>query len=387
MRYQTLTRILKKGAEYNFIMSGRSTGKSTAMGKHLIEDYKNYNHKFIRVFRRLSYMESAETWFDEFSQGGKFSEGDKIEFKDGCYYINGDLFGYTAVLSLSSRYKSTVYDSDIYNFVFDEYIEIAPDEYLDKEINKFMALISTVFRGRTGKIFCLGNNINEDSKYNPYHRYFGIDIDKQNIKQGQIKVYQSKKFDKPAKIAFEYGLIAYEQKDEIPILQRVDGNEVATSGDFAKVWNIFRQKDEYKNDISFLRDSIDNFYIADSIDKEYFAIVNDDMQSIDFVQCSKNTTISSIGKYKDDEYYNKLVTYPEIYINEMGENEYYKALEVFTPYETAVPLYDNGNRYGANCKLFLSGLNEFYNGYTFRYCDGNVKFIVENIIISQKMEV
>ena len=56
--------------------------------------------------------------------------------------------------------------------------------------------------------------------------------------------------------------MAYENEDEIPLLQRVSGNDVATTGDYAKQFDIFNQSLEYPNGLDFLRDSCNNFLYA-----------------------------------------------------------------------------------------------------------------------------
>lgn len=395
MRYYSLKNILKKQAQYNLIMSGRSGGKSTEMCSFLINEYKTQKRKFIRFFRRLSYTDGCETWFDLFNEPtikDKTTQkdipnplyiDDKIEFdaSQGVYLINGEVFGYIAVISLQSRRKGNVFDTDIYHTIFDEYIETSPDEYLDNEINKFMSLISTIYRGRTGQVWLLGNNLNEDSKYNPYHRYFGIDIDRDNIKQGQIKCYTSKKFNKPAKIAFEYGKMAYTTPEEVPLLQRIDGNEVATTGDFAKVWNIFSQKDEYKNPVSFYSKSIGNTYIKTDYEKCYMPIINIAKQSIDWILCDDPEK-----KESDIDLYNTMINYKDKYLKKMTMEQYNELLQNINPYIYCTPLYTNDTRYGANCNAFLLAINRRCTGFTFRYCDGNIKFIVENRILQDKHE-
>lgn len=384
MKYQTLTRIKKKKADYNIIMAGRDSGKSTAITAELIDDYKKTGHKFIRLFRRVTYYDSAPSWFDEYNENGKFYAGDTIEFKDGCYYINGEVFGYTAIISLATRYKSTVYDKDIYTAVFDEYQEISPDTYVDGEVKKFLSILTTVFRHRERRVWLLGNNDNETNKYNPYHRYFGIDIDKDNIKQGDIRVYKSKKWKDPAVIAFEYGVMAYENEREIPKAERIDGNNVGTTGDFARPYDVFIQADMYPNKLSFFRDSVDNFYISDTYERCYFPVINDELQSIDWV--ITDTNLNEIGKGGDEEKYNALINYADYFIAEYGEEQYNEELESVIPYDIAVPLYANGNRYGENCEGFVTGIFKSYRGYTYRYCDGNIKFLFERIVLQNKME-
>lgn len=384
MKYQSLKRIKKKNAIYNIIMAGRSSGKSTAITKELIDDYKATGHKFIRLFRRINYFEAAPSWFDEYNEGGKFYEGDKFEFKEGCYYINGKIFGYTAIISLASRLKSTVFDREIYTAVFDEYQEISPETYVDGEVHKFFSILSTVFRQRDRRVWLLGNNDNETNKYNPYHRYFNIDIDRDNIKQGDIRVYKSDKWKDAATIAFEYGRMAYEAETEIPKAERVEGNNVGTTGDFSRPYDVFIQDEWYSKTPSFLRDSVDNFYISDTYDRCYFPVVNDELQSIDWISTADD--LNSVGKSGNKEKYDILLTYADYYIETLGEEEYNNELDANMPYDITIPLYAHGNRYGENCEGFLTGIYKSFRGYSYRFCDGNIKYIFDRIVKQGKLE-
>lgn len=386
MRYQTLDRIKKKGAVYNLIMAGRDTGKSTAMTKELIDDYLKTGHLFLRLFRRLgASYEAAGSWFDEHTIGGKFDCGHEITFKDDCYYIDGKLFGFTAIISLAKNYRSKVYPPTLYTAVYDEYIGLTPDEYVDGEVSKFRAILTTAFRHRDRKVWLLGNNYNEDSKFNPFHTWLGIDIDRDGIKQGQIRVYASKRFKNPARIAFEYGKIAYQTEDEIPLGERVDGNEVATSGDFACVWNVFDMQERYgRGKMSFMRESMDCLYVSDGTGRFYFPVLNEDLQTVDWVMTWDR--LDEYGKGGNLKEWETLMEYEDVLRETYGDEVFEQACDEAIPYQIGVPLYDNGNRYGENCQAFIDGLRMEYKGFTMMYCDGNIKRIVEDIIMKGKMD-
>lgn len=380
MRYQTLDRILKKKADYNLIMSGRSTGKSTDMCKHLIKWFKEDGAMFLRLFRKTTHRkDNGESWFDEFNEGGKFYEGDQITFDGENYYLNGELFGETAIINLARNYKSRVFNPRIKRACFDEYIGISFDDYVDDEVNKFKSILTTCFRNRDRQVFLLGNNENEMSKYNPYHRLFGIDIDKDRIKQGDIRIYKSGKWKNPAIIAFEYGRIAAESESELPRAERFENNDVVTTGDFAKVWDVFDYDDRYDHKLSFLRDSIDNYFICDDYGRCYFPVVNDDKQCIDWIKADDD--LREIGKNGNYNNYNQLIEYQEYFTEMYGEDDYMSALTDAIPYEVATPLYSDENRYGENCSDFRYGVSRNYGGYTYMYCDGNIKRIVEQVIM------
>lgn len=385
MKYQTLDRIRKKKCVYNLIMAGRDTGKSTAICKYLIEGFLNEGKQFIRLFRKLGNVyDSADSWFSEFTKGGKFDCGHLIEYKDGNYYLDKQFFGTTAIISLAKNYRSAQYSPRIFYAVYDEYIGLSADEYIDGEVSKFKAILTTVFRHRDREVWLLGNNYSNESKFNPFHTFFGIDIDRDGIKQGQIRVYASKRFKEPARIAFEYGQIAYQSEAEIPLAERIDNNEVATTGEFAKSWDVFDIRERYPDGgLSFVRDSMDCFYIGDTFGRYYYPILNEDMQSIDWVMTWDK--LDQYGKNGNLKEYEALLRYEDSLREEFGSEAYQEALDKALPYEVGIPLYNNENRYGENCQDFIDGIRRLYKGFTHQYCDGNVKNIVEKIVLKGKI--
>lgn len=394
MKHQTVTRLAKAKTNYKVLMSGRSTGKSTDMARYLIERFEKKGYCFCRLVRNTTYTVDADSYFDRFNPDGEFYEkfkpkgkGDRLityefYYENGrringdpyTYYYNGEIFGIVRVLSLSTKYKGGVYTDLIKTFVFDEYIELSMLNYLDNEYDAFMSILSTICRMRSDvEVWLLGNNMNEDSKYNPYHKKWGIDIDRDNLKPGDLKIYSSNIFKNPAKIAFEYGLMAYENEDEIPLLQRVPGNEVATSGTFAEQYDIFNQAIVYPDQLNFLRDSVNNYYIKADNGKYYYFIINEELQCFDIVQSEIN--ISEIGKTGDERRFNTLTKYRDAFINQYGEENYNNELMLSLPYSITVPLYDNHTIYGQNLTLFVESARKKFPGYSVRYADGNVKYL------------
>lgn len=393
MKYQSLKRLAKAKTNYKVLMSGRSTGKSTAMADYLIDRFEKNSYKFIRMVRNSTYSIDAASYFDRFSVGGEFYDknppkrgdrlityecyydsGKRIIGEPYTYYYNGIEFGIVKVLSLSSKYKGGVYDDMYKTFVFDEYIELSMLNYLDNEYSAFMSILSTICRNRSDvEVWLLGNNINEDSKYNPYHMAWGIDINRDNLKPGDFKIYYSNIFKNPAKIAFEYGLMAYENENEIPLLQRVPGNDVATSGKFAVQYDIFDQSVDYPQNLDFLRNSVNNFYIKADNGIYYYFIINTTLQCFDLVKC--DIDISEIGNGGDEKRYNILIKYQSIFIKQYGADYYYNELKKSIPYQIAIPLYDNHTIYGQNLEIFVTSARKKYIGYSVRYCDGNIKYL------------
>lgn len=393
MKHQTVRRLAKAKTNYKVLMSGRSTGKSTDMCRYLIERFEKKGYTFCRLVRNTTYTVDADSYFDRFSVDGEFYEetkpkhgdrlityefyydnGKRINGDPYTYYYNGKLFGIVRVLSQSTKYKGGVYSDMIKTFVFDEYIELSMLNYLDNEYDAFMSILSTICRKRSDvEVWLLGNNMNEDSKYNPYHKHWGIDIDRDNLKPGDLKVYSSTIFKNPAKIAFEYGLMAYENEEEIPLLQRVPGNEVATTGEFAAQYDIFNQAVEYPDPLNFLRDSVNNYYIKADNGFYYYFIINDELQCFDIVK--SEIDISTIGKSGNIEKFNTLTKYKDFFVDQYGLENYNNEVMAVIPYSITTPLYDNHTIYGQNLTLFVNKAREKFPGYSVRYSDGNVKYL------------
>lgn len=397
MKYFTWDKMLKKDPQYLIAITGRGSGKSTDMCRQLIKNYERDGSMFVMIRRRMGVRLALETYFDAFdysvTERDSYSpENDPfyeernhvIEYhstgtnKD-MYTIDGKPFGYVVYLSLSNKVKSAVFDPKTNQIVLEEVIENAMNDYIPNEYSALMSIISTVYRHRNGRVYILGNFLNQDSKQAPILRGFGIDVDKQDLKQE--KVYTWGDGNTTAKVCFYWGTVSYEEETEVPVVQKVSGNQVALTGDFEVDYDLFSQKYEYP-EIDFVRDSIDKFVIFDD-DDSYFAILNEDMQCIDWVK--SDWDIHEMGAHGNEAEYNKMIKYKDLFIRQFkiegAENpmgEYIKKLNSLIPYKLYVTLYDKEHRYGANIDFFMKGMRDNFPGFTQRWCNGRIKFLTEN---------
>ena len=171
---------------------------------------------------------------------------------------------------------------------------------------------------------------------------------------------------------------SYEEESEVPVVQKVAGNQVAITGDFEVDYDLFSQKYEYP-ELDFIRDSIDKFVIFDDSDS-YFPILNDEMQCIDWVK--NDWDIHEMGEHGNEAEYNKMVKYKDILLRQlkMEGNEdpitaYIKKLNSLMPYKLYVPLYDKEHRYGSNINFFIKGMKDNFPGFTQRWCNGRIKYL------------
>lgn len=218
MKFYDIKPILSKNCLYNFIWGGRGNGKSYAIKSYLLERFKRSKKQFVLVLRdTLSRRSVCSQYFEDVCEG--------VTYTGGKFMLEDAVIGYAIPLTLQDKYKSTPY-TQVESMVFEEFCCISECDYLEHETNLFMSLVSTVFRYRSGKVFFIGNNI---SKNNPYFEYFDIDIVRDQIRKGDIKTYKRRG---EASVAVEWCTMPYEKKSEIPQLQRVRGNSIATTGDF-----------------------------------------------------------------------------------------------------------------------------------------------------------
>lgn len=397
MRYFSFDKLIKKDPQYIICVTGRGSGKSTDCARRLIQNFEQNNSMFVMVRRRMGCRLALETYFDSFDYSVCEKEGydkDKdpfykernhvIEYHSSGKYkdmftCDGVPFGYVCYLSLSGKVKSAVFDRNTDTIVLEEVVENAMNDYIPNEYSALMSIVSTVFRHRNGTVFILGNFLNEESKQAPILRGFGIDVDKQELKQEKIYVWGDG--ITKAKVCFYWGTVAYEDEKEVPVVQKVAGNNVAINGDFEIDYDLFSQKYDYP-ELDFIKDSIDKFVIFDD-DDSYYAVLNEDMQCLDWVK--SDWDIHEMGEHGDEIEYNKMIKYKDIYLKQFemkGEENpmaaYIKKLNSIMPYKLYTPLYDKEHRYGANIDFFTKGIKDNFPGFTQRWCGGRIKFLCQN---------
>ena len=236
MKYYDMTNLLEKDCDYNFIVSGRGTGKSTTIINHLIDDYCTKGYQFCRIARYDFEIKPSvyNNWFnhvniEHLQQYGFVSCG----FSRNTFYFQDEsgekyIAGYVVSLNNQDIFKSGV-STNIQNIVFEEFCAMSERDYYRGEIQAFLSALSTIVRSRNGvKCYFIGNTL---TKHNPYFDFFGIDIDRLGFKAGDLLTFKVKGFyGMGATIALEYVDMAYDDINEIPSILRVCGNDTATTG-------------------------------------------------------------------------------------------------------------------------------------------------------------
>ena len=213
--YYSLKNIQRKNATYNVIFGERSNGKTYAVLKQALENYKKDGSQFAYVRRWQDDIKArrASTVFNGLAEDGtieKLFDGEYtgVTYYSGKFYLctfddNGkaiysdsDVLGYTFALSETEHGKSNSYPR-VTLIMFDEFL--TKHLYLPDEFVLFMNTISTIVRLRTNvKIYMLGNTVN---KFCPYFQEMGLNHIRE-MKQGSIDVYSYG--DSKLKVAVEY---------------------------------------------------------------------------------------------------------------------------------------------------------------------------------------
>ena len=217
------------------VMTGRGTGKTTNLAVDLAEYCYTNHRQFILVSRDAWKQVARKGWFH-----GAMSKGltpYDIDCEGNLFKIGDQIIGRNYSLHAYMDYRSLEFP-EVDFIIFEEFIEREPSAYWsDNGISEsqFLSdLASTVFRDREdGAVILVGNNLNEDSKYNPYFEAYGIDFDEQEYKIGNLYHIRN---DKHLHVAFYYGGMGRKSED----LEDVEGwsawlpeNDVALTGEFA----------------------------------------------------------------------------------------------------------------------------------------------------------
>ena len=176
---------------FNFIISEREAGKSTAVWLKCYEAFKRDNRTTLVIRRKITHI--TKSYIDDIAQIiNKFTD-DSVKFeyavtslKEGITDININNKRFMRICSLScdiTALKSLVL-RDLKYIVFDEFIcnQRFGEKYLKDEATKFMEVYNTFRRESEGlKCYFMGNPY---SLYNPYFMFFNVDSSK--LKRGAI---------------------------------------------------------------------------------------------------------------------------------------------------------------------------------------------------------
>lgn len=250
MKYYDIEPIRSKGCDYNFIVSGRGPGKSTAVVNMLI-DAMARGEQFVRIARYNWEVtrQIMSQWFNDVNMNhlhDVIGDDVSIDYKTGVFYLIGEderryTVGYVVSLNDQDVFKSASYDK-VTNVVFEEFAQMSDRDYARGEIELFLSALSTIVRNRQNvKVWFIGNTL---SKHNPYFDFFGVDVDRIGLVPGDIRTFRCAGFEgMGATVAIEYAHMSHSDISEISPLMRIGGNITATSGLYAVQPTVAEYKD------------------------------------------------------------------------------------------------------------------------------------------------
>lgn len=263
MKFYTLDRIQELDCDYNFIVSGRGPGKSTAIVNMLIDSFAKDGSEFVRIGRydwECSRILMG-MWFNEVNVTHMHNLLEShVTYQAGKWLAEDDndpdiqrVMGHLVTLNNQDTFKSASYDR-VTNIVFEEFALLREQEYMVGEVEAFLSALSTIVRRRQNvKVWFIGNTL---SKYNPYYEWLGIDIDRMGIKPGDCRKFRCAGYGgHGSTVAFEFADMAESDYMELSALMRVGGNVTATTGvyDVDESVKLFKERVDGLPDSAFVR--------------------------------------------------------------------------------------------------------------------------------------
>jgi hypothetical protein len=332
--------ILQHDFDYNFIVGGRSNGKTTGYQLEVaLPNYLNNKEQFVKIVRTNDDTVPLlnEDWIDVNVKNKLKDKGLTYVYYRKTFYIGtikdyedyglkkfvqekADVWGYVIPLSQQARYKSSD-RSKVSTIVFDEFAIAEEYMYLPNEVEQLMSLISTIIRSRDNvKVFFIGNAL---SLKNPYFDYFGIDASK--LKSGNIYSFAQcgDEFKEYAKVGLDFVEMIYSNESDIPKLLRVSGNAQATTLDrYVLPSNIIKNNDWLYYCLKNKKFN-DYYYIKNVI--AWIKETDIDENNIDFDRLPKyDTVLEIVYKYDDN-------------IRYLIKNSYDDSYGLMTQFETMKP--------------------------------------------------
>lgn len=169
MAWWDISRPLAYNAFLNFITGNRGGGKTYGSKKWLVQHFLKTGQKFVWARRYKTEFADNRTFFGKVQ--AEFPQH-HLTVSGGKYICDGKECGRSVILSTSRMKKGAEYP-EFDSIFFDEFlIDKGAYHYLPGEVEVFLDLIDTVFRGREDvRVFCLANTI---TQANPYFNYFHI---------------------------------------------------------------------------------------------------------------------------------------------------------------------------------------------------------------------
>lgn len=209
--FYRLDELLKHKPQYSILLGERANGKSYAVKEYALKKSINKKSCTFALVRRLDADIKPSVigaYFDDMPvekmTGGEYN---CISYYQRYFYVakidddgklkRGYKVGCVFALSDDERYKSSTVLPDCETVIFEEFV--TNKLYLRDEVNRFMNLVSTILRLKSGAVFLIANKI---SRVCPYFVEWGL-RGIPTMKDGQIDEYIFHGVDSEVKICVE----------------------------------------------------------------------------------------------------------------------------------------------------------------------------------------
>lgn len=196
--YINFDNILSYGALINMVVGERGCGKSYGAKKWCIKRFLKKGEKFLYIKRYKSDLKDLDKFFDDIQYDDELA-AHEFKVQGSKIYVDKQLAGESFALSIAQSKKSVPY-AEYNNMIFDEFIlEVGVVKYLENEVYKFLSLIDTFVRNRSGcKVFVLGNSVKWANPYFVFYKFNPQEVGIQIKQQGTVLLcnYKNDEFTK-----------------------------------------------------------------------------------------------------------------------------------------------------------------------------------------------
>lgn len=191
--FYRLDELLKESPDIAMAFGQRGNGKTFAVLKYCLEQYKKTSKEFVYIRRWADDVKTAnmQLLFGPLDETVKKIFGDNytIKYWQKKFFLFDEeseertIIGHVIALTESHHQKSVSYPN-VGTIFFDEFIQQSGERIIPSETQKWESILSTIIRFRQDvKVFMMANTV---SKFTQYFSYYHIPIN--SMSQGDIIV-------------------------------------------------------------------------------------------------------------------------------------------------------------------------------------------------------
>lgn len=166
-----VNKTLSHNCLFNFVVGPRGVGKTYSCKERVIRNWLRDGAQFVYLRRFETEIKTKQ--LDNFFLDLDGYDDHEFRVKGQTFLCDDEVMGYALCLSKAAQYKSVPFPK-VTVIIFDEFIiDQGLIRYLDREVETFCEMYSTIARLRDVKVLFLSNAI---TFTNPYFLYFNIDL-------------------------------------------------------------------------------------------------------------------------------------------------------------------------------------------------------------------